>query len=179
MYGEVKLEDLDVMIKTEMDSMINEAERLNYENSLNKAISEYFLLTGTDYFSSYFENELLMYKFKLKDAYQIKELFLKKIIIDNTRENLKEELDSIIYSYFSKSNSLLRLEEDIYLDGDGDSYFYYDSMDIAKKIKNRKYNRKTKNTNKNFIKFQSEELGSDEGDYEDQLNFEREILGDF
>ena len=56
-------------------------------------------------------------------------------------------------------------------------------MPIGKglKNKNKKKNkrRKSRKDKDVFIKIQSEKLGSDEYSYDDQLDFEKEILGDF
>ncbi len=180
LYGEIRLEDLDLKIKTFMDKTANEPERLEYEKSLSNAINEYFVLTGRDYFSPYFENELLKHEFTIDDAYNIKEMFLKKIIIKNARKNLKVKLENIIGAYFS--NPISDRDSEI-LHLTGDTYLYYDSMPIGKglKNKNKKKNkrRKSRKDKDVFIKIQSEKLGSDEYSYDDQLDFEKEILGDF
>ena len=181
--GEIKLEDLDFKIKCFMKQTVNNPIRLKYVESLNNAIKEYFVLTGRDYFSLSFENKLLKYDFTIDDAYNIKELFLKKIIINNSRKNLESKLNSVIYSYFSNSNQFIEPDsEKLILEGD--SYVYYDSMAIGKGlIKNRKKkNKKRKNKSIDydpFIPIQSEELGGDENSYDDWLDFEKEILGDF
>lgn len=178
LYGKIRLEDLDLKIKAFMRETVNEPERLKYESGLNDAITEYFVLTGRDYFSLYFENELLKHEFTIDDAYNIKELFLKKIIMDDARKNLKGKLDKIINSYFSNSNSMFDSEGEI-LHLAGDAYTYYDSMSIGRGLKRKKRNKKSGKNWDDFIKIQSEELGSDEYSYDDQLDFEREILGDF
>lgn len=178
LYGEIRLEDLDLKIKNFMKETVNQPERLKYENSLNNAIKEYFALTGKDYFSLYFENELFRYQFTIDDVYNIKELFLKKIMIDYARKNLKEKLGNIIRSYFSNSNPNLDYEDDFLL-LTGDTYSYYDSMAIAKSLRIKNKRKKSRKNRDKFIKIQSEELGSDEYSYDDQLDFEREILGDF
>ena len=180
LYGEIRLEDLDLKIKTFMNKTANEPERLEYEKSLSNALNEYFVLTGRDYFSPYFENELLKHEFTIDDAYNIKEIFLKKIIIKNARKNLKVKLENIISAYFS--NQISDRDSEI-LHLTGDAYSYYDSMQIGKglKKKNKRKNkrRKSRKDKDVFIKIQSEELGSDEYSYDDQLDFEKEILGDF
>ena len=189
LYGEIRLEDLDLKIKKFMKETSNEPERLKYEKGLNNAINEYFVLTGRDYFSTYFENELMKHVFTIDDAYNIKELFLKKIIVENVRKNLKAKLNDIISSYFSNSDSCIIISKDI-VHLTGDTYSYYDSMKIVGGLKKNKKKNKNKSKKKSkkkksrenrdeFIKIKSEELGSDEYSYEDQLDFEREILGDF
>jgi len=178
LYNEIKLVDLDLKIKNFMKETVNDSERINYENNLNNAINEYFVLTGRDYFSVYFENQLLKYEFTIDDAYNIKELFLKKIFIKGVRKNLKDILNNIILSYFSSSGSIVDSNEDrLYLIEN--SYIYYDSIPIEKGLKKKKDDKKSRDNRDDFIKIESEELGSDDYSYEDQLDFEREILGDF
>ena len=182
LYGEIKLEDLDAKIKSFMKETVSQPERLEYERSLNNAINEYFVLTGRDYFSQYFENELLKHEFTIDDAYKIKEALLKRIFINNARKNLKEKLNGIIHSYFSNSNPETAADEGI-LHLTGDSYSYYESMSINKGLKKKKRKKNKKKRSKindnEFIRIQSEELGSDEYSYDDRMDFEREILGDF
>ena len=168
-----------------MKQTVNDPIRLKSEESLNNAIKEYFALTGHDYFYSSFENKLVKYDFTIDDAYNIKELFLKKVIVNGSRENLELELNNIIKSYFSNPEHQLESTGEILI-LKGDSYAYYDSMAIGKSLKKNRQNKRKKTKKKKstsninpFIPIQSEELGSDENSYEDQLNFEREILGDF
>jgi len=121
---------------------------------------------------------LLKYEFTIDDAYNIKELFLKKIFIKGVRKNLKDILNNIILSYFSSSGSIVDSNEDrLYLIEN--SYIYYDSIPIEKGLKKKKDDKKSRDNRDDFIKIESEELGSDDYSYEDQLDFEREILGDF
>ena len=178
LYGRIFLEDLDAKIKSFMNQAVNEPERVEYEDGLNKAIRKYFELTGRDYFSQFFENKLLKHEFTIQDAYNIKFLFLKRIIMSNSRKNLKVKLDEIILSYFSHSNSKSVLEEkSIHLVGD--TYSYYDSISIGNDFRSKRKRKKHRKNKGSFIEIKSEELGSDDGSYDDQLDFEREILGDY
>ena len=180
LYGRIVLEDLDDKIKSFMSKAVNEPERVKYEDELNKAIMEYFELTGRDYFSLYFEDMLLKHEFIIQDAYNIKLLFLKKIFMSNARKDLKGKLDEIILSYFSNSKREIIFEDES-PNLVGDAYSYYDSISIGNRFRTkrkRKRKRRTKNTDE-FIKIKSEELGSDDGSYDDQLVLEREILGDY
>jgi len=59
------------------------------------------------------------------------------------------------------------------------SYIYYDSIPIEKGLKKKKAEKKSRDNGEDFIKVEFEELDSDDYSYEGQLDFEREILGDF
>ena len=59
------------------------------------------------------------------------------------------------------------------------SYIYYDSIPIEKGLKKKKAEKKSRDNGDDFIKVEFEELDSDDYSYEGQLDFEREILGDF
>ena len=187
LYGEIKLEDLDLKIKSFMKRTADNPMRVKYENELENSIKEYFILTGKDYFSLSYENKLLNHEFTIDDAYNIKELFLNKIILKNNRKNLENVLDNIIQLYFSRQNPQSSYKNEEIVELVGSSYVYYDSFSVRTGLKKNKEKSKKKSKkrhkkythNSNHVDVKSEELGSDDFSYDDRLDFEREILGDF